>query len=125
MKKLLTATALIEAGAGLPLLTLPSLAATLVFGPSLDTAEGVTVMRVAGAALVTIGLACWLARHDERSRAARGLVGAMVFYNAAVLAVLLHAGANLGLPGGVIWPAALVHAAMGAWCVAVLLKNRA
>jgi hypothetical protein len=122
MKKLLTTTAVIEVGAGLPLAALPSLAATLLDGSSLGAPAGLTVIRVAGVALLALGVACWLARHDTQSRAARGLVGAMVLYNAGVLAVLVYGGIGLGLSSVGLWAAALLHAAMTVWCVVSLLK---
>jgi hypothetical protein len=54
-----------------------------------------------------------------------GVVGGMVVYNAGTLAVLVHAGTGLGLSGSSLWPAALVHALMAAWCVATLRRPAA
>jgi hypothetical protein len=123
MKNVLTMTAVIEVGAGLLLLARPSLAATLLFGSSLDTPSGLTVVRVAGAALLAIGVASWLVRHNGQSHAARRLVGTLVLYNAAILTVLVYAGIGLGLSSNGLWPSALVHAAMTVWCVISLLKS--
>ena len=120
MKHLLTATAVLEVGAGLALLTVPS----LVFGPEIDTPTGTTVARVAGAALLAIGVACWLARHDGQGQAGRGLIGGLVAYNALVAAVLAYAGTALGLSSGGLWPAAAIHAVMTAWCVTSLMGSR-
>jgi len=119
MKHLLTATAALEVGAGLALLTAPA----LVFGPAIATPTGSTVARVAGAALLAIGVACWLARHDGQSHAARGIVGGLVIYNAVVVAVLAYAGTALGLSSGGLWPAAAIHAVMAAWCVTRLRRS--
>ncbi len=81
--------------------------------------------RVAGAALLSLALACWLARDDIRSRAATGLIAALLLYNIAVLAVATHAGLGLGLSGIGLWPAVGLHAALAVWCAACLLtKNR-
>jgi uncharacterized protein YjeT (DUF2065 family) len=121
MKNVLTATAVIEVGAGLLLVALPSLATTLLFGSSLDTPAG--VVRVAGAVLLAVGVACWLVRNDGQSRLARALVGAMVFYNGAVLTVFVYLGLGLGLSSDGLWPAALIHAVMAAWCVISLLRR--
>ncbi len=123
MKNVLTTTAVIEVGAGLTLVALPSLAAMSLFGSSLDTPSGLTAVRVAGAALLAIGVACWLARHDGQSHAARGLVGTLVFYNAAIITVLVYASIGLGLSSDGLWPSVLVHAAMTVWCVMSLLKS--
>jgi heme A synthase len=78
---------------------------------------------VAGVALLALWVACWLARHDGQSRAARGLVGAMVLDNAAVVVLLVYAGIGSGLSGIGLWPVVLVHAAMTVWCAMSLLNG--
>lgn len=124
MKSVLAVTAVLEVGAGLALLVLPSMACAQLFGSAPDTPAGVTVARIAGAALVAIGLTCWFARHDVQSRAVRGLVSTLVLYNAVVLAVLVHAGLGLGLSSDGLWPAAFVHAVMAVWCAVSLSSSR-
>ncbi len=52
MKKLLIVAALIEAGAGIGLICCPSAAVTMLLGSPLDTPAGLTLGRVAGAALL-------------------------------------------------------------------------
>jgi hypothetical protein len=125
VKNLLTLEAVIEVGAGLGMVVLPSLLVTLLLGSSLDTPVALTVARVAGVALLALGIACWLGRHDGQSRAARGLLGAMVVYNAGVFMVLAYAGIALGLSGIGLWPVVVVHAAMTVWCVMGLLNEPA
>jgi hypothetical protein len=125
MKNLLIITAVLEAGAGLVMVALPLLPATLMLGSSLDTPVALTVARVAGVALLALGVACWLAHHDGQSPAARGLVGGMVVYNAGVFTVLVYAGIGLGLSSSGLWPTVLVHAAMTVWCVMSLLNKPA
>ena len=120
MKTLLTVEAAVEGGTGLALVASPSLVAGLLLGASLDVPGPLTVARVAGVTLLALAVACWRARTDGQGSAARGVVGAMVLYNAGVLAVLVHAAAGLGLSGMALWPAVLVHAIMAAWCVTSL-----
>jgi hypothetical protein len=124
MKNLLATTAVLEFGTGLVLVAIPSALATLLFGAPLDTPVGLTVARVGGVALLTIGTACWLARLDGPSRVARGLAGAMVIYNAGALAIFVYAGLALQLSGIGLWPAVVAHAAMAAWCVTSVLNRR-
>lgn len=124
MKTLLPLTALLEAGAGLALLSLPSLTATYLLGAPLESPAALTAARVGGAGLLALGVACWLARGDSLSPAAKGLVGALLIYNVAATAVLTHAGFRLGLHGILLWPAALLHAAMAVWCTAGLRRSQ-
>jgi len=121
VKLLLTITALVEAAGGVALLAVPALSATILLGAPLDTQIGLTVGRVAGAALVTLGIACWRARGDDSCRAATGIVAAMLFYNTAVAAILAWAGLSEGLVGLLLWPAVILHAVLAGWCLACLL----
>jgi hypothetical protein len=120
MRQLLATTAVIEAATGLGILALPSAVASLILGSPLDTPAAVAVARIAGVALLALGVACWLARHHELDPSARGLVGAMVLYNAGVIAVLVHEAVGVAIAGMALWPTAVAHAAMGIWCITSL-----
>src|SRR5438034_4723974 len=99
MSRLLKLTAIIETATGLGLMAVPSVVVRLLLGSPLDTSAAVMLGRVAGAALLALGVACWLARDDTQSRATRGLVVAMLMYNIAATAVLAFVGIDLGLHG--------------------------
>jgi len=66
MKLLLVLAAVIEAGAGLALLLIPTVAVSALLGAALDTATGPVAGRIAGAALISLAIACWQARNGER-----------------------------------------------------------
>jgi len=120
LKYLFSTTAVIEAATGVALLLAPSLVAALLLGASLDAPAGLVVARIAGASLVALAIPCWLARNEELGRAAVSLVSAMLLYNAAAVSILVYASLVMNLSGMGLWPAILVHAAMGIWCVAGL-----
>src|SRR6184192_3703731 len=123
MKPLLKLTGIIETATGLGLVAVPSVVVRLLLGSPLGSSAAVMLARVAGAALLALGVACWLARDDTQSRATRGLVVAMLIYNIAATAVLAFAGIGLGLHGVALWPAVVLHAAMGVWCGACLRRG--
>jgi hypothetical protein len=114
---LFATTAVIEAGAGFALLCLPSAAAKLLLGAPLQEPSAFTVARVGGTGLFTLGLACWLARIDTQSSAARGLTTAMVVYNLGVALILGAVRLRLQPVGVLLWPAVVLHTAMTAWCI--------
>lgn len=116
-------TAAIEAGAGLALLVCPAVPVSLLLGTSLDGIGGLLVARVAGAALLALGLACWLARNDGQSHTAAALIAAMALYNTVAFVVLVYAGMGLGLSSIALWPAAALHCVMAIWCLACLRKS--
>ena len=123
-KKLLIVTASIETATGLMLLVSPPLVVALLLGASIDAPAALVVARIAGAALLSLGCACWLARNDGPNRAVPGLVAAMLLYNSVAVAVLANAGAGARLVGVLTWPAVAVHAALAVWCIACLRNGR-
>ena len=63
-KSLLSITGVLEAATGLGLLVTPSVIVELLLGAAPGAPAGVTVSRVAGVALLALGVACWLARTE-------------------------------------------------------------
>ena len=122
-KPLFSVTAVIEAGAGLALFASPALLAPILIGAPFDSPSASVVGRVAGSALLTLGLACWLARDDGQSRAATGLMMSMLFYNVAVAGVLAFAGLSWRLFGVGLWPTVVLHTLMAVWCLACLRES--
>jgi len=123
-RTLLIATALVETPFGVMLLLSPALVVPFLLGTSIDAPAALVVARIAGAALLSLGGACWLARDDGPSRARYGLVAAMLLYNCAAGAVLVHAAAGVRLVGVLMWPAVALHAALAVWCIACLRSDQ-
>jgi hypothetical protein len=111
------ASAVMEVGAGLALLAVPTLVIALVFGTS-GTETGVAIGRLAGAALLALGASCWWARHDRGHVASRALMSGMLIYNTAVVALVV--AGSLGPRGPLLWAVALLHGAMALWCLKLL-----
>ena len=98
MKKVLIFAAVAEAATGLALLIAPSLVGQLLLGEQL-TGIAIPVARVAGIALVALGIACW---------PGPPLVG-MLIYSAWVTLYLAYLGFAGGLAGVLLWPAVVLH----------------
>lgn len=123
MKTLLTAKSALEVITGLALAISPPSVVSVLLGSTLDPSVGAIVARIAGAALVTIGIACWLARNGSQNPAATGLIVATLFYDSSVVVILLWASLGVGLSGIGLWPALVLHAGLGAWCLVCLNKG--
>jgi hypothetical protein len=89
-------TAVAEAATGLALLIAPALVGQLLLGET--PSGGAFVARVAGIALIALGVACW---------PGPPLVG-MLIYSAAITAYLAWLG-FAGLTGLLLWPAVAIH----------------
>jgi hypothetical protein len=98
MTKALTFAALAEATTGLALLIVPSLVGELLLGESL-TGVAVPVARLAGIALIALGIACW---------PSPPLAG-MTIYSAAVALYLAYLGLVNGVGGALLWAAVTIH----------------
>jgi hypothetical protein len=120
MRTLLILTALLEAAGGFALAASPSFLIPLLIGSPLDIRSGSIVGRLAGIAVLTLGLLCWLARNDQPSRVTAGPIAAMLFYNVAVATVLAYARLGLDLCGIGLWPTVALHAALALWCITCL-----
>ena len=120
--RLLIVTAVIELGAGLTLLAAPAVVIRLLFGPAVDVSPAVGIARLAGAALLSLGAACWWGRHEEGRVASRALVGALLIYNAAVVALVILGA--LGTLGSLQWAAVVLHGVLAIWCARVLVDRR-
>jgi len=100
MKSVLTFTAVVEVAAGLALLIVPSLVARLLFGEGL-AGVAISVGRVAGIALIALGIACWPGPPRF----------GMLAYNAGVTLYLAWLG-FAGLTSVLLWPAIALHAVL-------------
>jgi hypothetical protein len=73
-KLFLLVTALVEAATGLCLLFLPTVLFIVLLGLEHAAADTIFVGRLAGAAVLAIGTASWVARADARTPAQLGLL---------------------------------------------------
>ena len=103
MKKVMVFAAVAEAATGLALVIVPSLVGRLLLGEEL-TGVAIPVARVAGIALIGLGIACWPGPP----------LNGMVTYSAVVALYLSYLGFAAGLTGVFLWPAVALHVSLTA-----------
>jgi hypothetical protein len=123
-KLLLVVTAVVEGATGLCLLFLPALLFALLLGWQQAAIDANFVGRIAGASLLAMGIASWMARNDALTPAQRGLLTGILVYNAATAMLLAFAGVVLKMVGILLWPAVALHAILAVWCVRSLWPDR-
>jgi hypothetical protein len=103
MKISLLVAVVAEVATGLALLIFPALVGRLLLGDEL-TGVAVPVARVAGIALIALGVACW---------PGPPLAG-MLAYSALVTLYLAYLGLAGGFVGVLLWPAVAFHSILTA-----------
>jgi len=98
MKRVLALAAFGETVTGVALLIVPSLVGRLLLGEEL-TGIALPVARVAGIALIGLGVACWPGPPRL----------GMLIYSAAVTLYLAYVGFAGGMNGILLWPAVALH----------------
>ena len=121
MKQLLVLAAVLEAATGLVLIIHPELVAQVLFGDSVAGA-GMALSRVAGFALLALGVACWPGR-EAGSGSARS-TRAMLTYSLLVTIYLVYLGIVTPLTGMLLWPGAAAHAVWMLFLVAAWRHDR-
>ena len=113
MKRVLIFAAVGEAGTGLALLIVPSLVGRLLLGEEL-TGIAIPVARVAGLALIALGVACWPGPPR---------VG-MLIYSVGVTLYLAYVAFAGGLTGILLWPAVVLHVILTALLIRASTRNK-
>jgi hypothetical protein len=117
---LLIVTAFGEAGIGLLLLVLPSVPLALLLGIKGASRESILVARLLGAALLAIGIGCWLGRRDTLGPSQRALITGALVYDGAIAMLLAYAGISSNSSGIALWPAVMLHVVLAVWCLVSL-----
>ncbi len=121
MKKLLAVAAAGEGATGVALVIAPSLVGWLLLGAEL-TGISIPVARVAGFALIALGVAC-LPGSDAGSTPSRALQ-AMLCYSLLATLYLAYLGIGGEWVGSLLWPAVAIHALLTFLLARAWLKDR-
>jgi len=108
--KILAFAAVVEVGTGLALIIEPAIVIALLLGTN-EPGQEITLARFLGIALLALGLACWPSgqRPEYYSTPFQG----MLTYNLLVTLLLAYVGSVEHLGGLLLWPAVVLHAAVG------------
>jgi hypothetical protein len=106
MKWVLILAAISETATGVALLIVPALVAQLLFAAEL-AGIAITIARVAGIALIGLGVACWPGPPR---------IGLMT-YSAVAALYLAYVGVAGGPAGILLWPAVVLHLIVAALLV--------
>ena len=117
---LLAIAALVEAATGIILISFPNWAAQLLLNQGLSGA-GLAVGRLAGIALLALGVGAWVGRMEDGRTAT---LAAMLAYNVLAVIYLLYLGLDGNLVGKLLWPAVAVHAVLSLLFVRAWLSHR-
>ena len=115
-----TYTGIIEALTGLGLLMVPAKVARLLLGAELRGSLEIILAMVAGAAILTIALLCWLSRTNTASLV---IPGVLLLYNFAVSLILLYATLGLKFAGIPLWGVIAFHLFQTVLCGIILKKE--
>ena len=115
-KNVLALAATAEAGTGLLLLLWPAIVVRMLFGAEIDGA-GVIMSRLAGIALIGLGVAYW-----PGSDTLRAFYG-MLTYTVLVMIYLLVVG-KAGHAGDLLWPAVVAHAILAVLLLLARFRKR-
>ena len=120
LARILSVGAFLEAGIGVVLLVAPSALSSFLLRSPLSGA-GVTIARLAGGALLGLGIACWYARGTPSTPAGLGVSRAFLAYNLVAAAILARACPPLpdGLPA---LGASVLHGLLAAALLTALLR---
>ena len=100
--------AVVEAATGLGLIVVPEVVVRLLFGGDL-AGVGFAIGRIAGFALLSIGLLCWMSRREPGNLP---ILASMFSYNLPVTLYLAYLGIGGEAVGLLLWPAVAFHAVM-------------
>ena len=116
-RALLIASASIEFLAGIGLISGPGVVVPLVLGTPMEAPAAFAVCRMAGAALISLGIVCLYALRDTESAATDGIIIGMLFYNVAIPVLFVYLRFSANMNGSGLLPAAALHTIMTAWCL--------
>jgi peptidoglycan/LPS O-acetylase OafA/YrhL len=117
---LFNVSAIAEIFTGLALLLAPQFVSEMLLGSGLDP-TGAAVARVLGIGLVSVGVAAWESQEQTLRLAPRA---GLCIYNIGAAVLFTMFGTVGDMNGMLLWPAAVLHAVIGAMMLLVVMKRQ-
>jgi hypothetical protein len=118
---LLFFTAILEILTGIGLILAPALLIRILLGAEINDPVVFTISRVGGSAILSLGVACWLAQKDQQSTGSKALISGLLLYNVAVFTTLTHSAITYKTTVALI-AAMIVHFVLAIVCLTSLQK---
>ena len=117
----LRAAAAVEMITGIVLIIYPQWLIKMLFATD-GLGAGVAAGRIAGIALLALGVGCW--RAVQKAGDLSSAMLALLIYNLLVMLYFIYLGIAAQLVGILLWPAAILHAALTGGLAYLWAKTR-
>ena len=121
MKLFFQVTTFSEILIGILLVFFPRVIIGLLFETPISETSGIISSMIAGVAIISLTIICWLVQNKID---AIETVKGMMFYNFAIIAVVIYLIGIYKINGLGIWLVIGFHAFQGIWSIIILIKNK-
>ena len=121
MKLFVQITALAEILIGILLVFFPNFIIGLLFETPITETSGIISSMIAGVAIISLTIICWLVQNKID---AIETVKGMLFYNFAIIAVVIYLIGVYKISGLGVWLVIGFHTFQGIWSIIILMKNK-
>jgi hypothetical protein len=120
---LLIFTAVLEILTGIGLILVPALVIRILLGAEMHDEILLTVARVGGSAILSIGIACWFAWKAAQTDAVKPLLTGMLVYNITVFSSLAYSAITYKMTAALL-AALVIHLALAIFCLNAVKKMK-
>jgi uncharacterized membrane protein YgcG len=121
MKTFITLTALIEGLTGTALIAIPNRIVLFLLGKTTNEPEGKITAMLAGAAILSLAVICWILREAP---ILRKLVKGMLFFNCVIITIAMYGMFWCYITNPGLWFVIFSHCALFLWGAVSLIVKR-
>ncbi len=121
MKKFIRLTAILEGLTGTALIVIPDRIILFLLAKPTNGPEGKITTMIAGAAILSIAVICWLLRETA---SLKKLVKGMLFFNIVIILIAIYGMFCYDITNTGMWFVILGHFALFVWGIVILFVQR-